>query len=36
MSSILERGFVFWGLFLVSGATVLGYWLWMRSVDEHD
>jgi hypothetical protein len=34
VSVFLERGFVFWGLFVVSGATILGYWLWMRSVDE--
>lgn len=30
MSEVLERGFVFWGLFLVSAGTILGYWLWMR------
>lgn len=34
MSAILERGFVFWGLFLVSAATILGYWLWMRHEED--
>lgn len=34
MNAIFGRGFVFWGLFVVSAATVLGYWLWVRSVER--
>jgi len=34
MSALLERGFVFWGLFVVSGAIVVGYWIWMRRTER--
>ena len=36
MRSILEAGFIFWGLFLVFGVIVVGYILWMRWVEGRD
>lgn len=38
MNSILEAGFIFWGLFLVFGLIVAGYLFWMYKAerDEHD
>ena len=32
MRSILDAGFVFWGLFLVFGFIVVAYWAWMVRV----
>ena len=29
MRSVLEAGFIFWGLFLVFGFIVVGYLVWM-------
>ena len=34
MKSILDAGFVFWGLFLVFGLIVVAYLLWMRRVER--
>ena len=36
MRSILDAGFIFWGLFLVFGVIVVGYILWMRWVEGSD
>jgi hypothetical protein len=40
MRSVLEAGFIFWGLFLVFGMIVAGYLLWMylaeRDEDDTD
>lgn len=36
MSEVLGRGFIFWGLFVASAATMVGYWLWMRAVESED
>lgn len=33
MRSILEAGFVFWGLFLVFGVVVISYLVWMLWVE---
>lgn len=30
MRSILDAGFIFWGLFLAFGLLVLAYVIWMR------
>ncbi len=29
-------GVIFWGLFVVLGAIVLGYMIWMYWVEKHD
>ena len=34
MKSILDAGFVFWGLFLVFGLIVVAYLIWMRRVER--
>jgi len=34
MSSIMHAGFIFWGLFLVFGALVVGYLIWMFWVER--
>lgn len=36
MRSVLEAGFIFWGLFLFFGLTVVGYLLWMWWVERGD
>lgn len=38
MRSVLEAGFIFWGLFLVFGLIVAGYllWMYMAERDERD
>ncbi len=36
MRSLLEAGFVFWGLFLVFGLIVVGYLVWMKWVERAD
>jgi phage shock protein PspC (stress-responsive transcriptional regulator) len=36
MRSVLEAGFIFWGLFLVFGLTVAGYIVWMWWVERED
>ena len=34
MRSVLDAGFVFWGLFLVFAAIIVGYVLWMRRTER--
>lgn len=34
MKSILEAGFIFWGLFLIFGLIVVAYVLWMGWVER--
>lgn len=36
MTSILEAGFVFWGLFLVFGLIIVGYLIWMSRVEREE
>jgi uncharacterized membrane protein len=33
VSAVLDAGFVFWGVFVVSAATVVGYLVWMRRTE---
>lgn len=36
MRSVLDAGFIFWGLFLVFGVIVIAYVLWMGWVEKGD
>lgn len=36
MSAILDAGFVFWGLFLVSALIVVAYLAWMWREDRKE
>lgn len=36
LEAIREAGFVFWGLFAVFGAIVVGYVAWMAWVERND
>jgi len=36
MSSILEAGFIFWGLFVVFAAAVGLYVAWMRWIERRE
>jgi phage shock protein PspC (stress-responsive transcriptional regulator) len=36
MRSVLEAGFIFWGLFLVFGLVVVAYLVWMLWVERGD
>ena len=36
MSAVLEAGFVFWGLFLVSALIVVAYLVWMLGEDRRE
>jgi cbb3-type cytochrome oxidase subunit 3 len=36
MTSVLEAGFIFWGLFLVFGLIVVGYLIWMFRLERRE
>ena len=36
MRSVLEAGFIFWGLFLVFGLILVAYILWMGWVEKQE
>lgn len=36
MSTIVEAGFVFWGLFLVFALIIVAYLVWMRRVERDE
>lgn len=36
MRAVLEAGFVFWGLFLVSALIVVAYLVWMFREDRRE
>lgn len=36
MRAVLEAGFVFWGLFLVSALIVVAYLVWMYLADRRE
>ena len=36
MRAVVEAGFVFWGLFVVSALVVVAYLAWMRREDRKD